>query len=253
MIEKLDLWLFCLLAILNSAFPSFLVGVSHKDSRIGLGTFPTPWFAWALSAGVLAVSSPLLDPSKTSPIPVCIPLCLSRLCGGGHGDFQWHWGMIWPAPLSGLHWWEDWHELNGLSGRVLGGSKHDSHCLFLHSVQLQQICLCHCCEASSIVSDTEHHTLLQQEEVALVNTLCSHSLQDWQTLLNESLPLNRQFCHCSVQFVLGNPYLDWHSTGFRISDQRTNLYQQACSGFCDLHFWTSVKEWMCGLSWGQPG
>ena len=40
--EKLDLWLFCLLAILDSAFPSFLAGVSHRDAGIGLSTFPTP-------------------------------------------------------------------------------------------------------------------------------------------------------------------------------------------------------------------
>ena len=30
-----------------------------------LDTFPTPWFAWALSAGLLVVSSPLPDPSQT--------------------------------------------------------------------------------------------------------------------------------------------------------------------------------------------
>ena len=82
------LWLFCLLAILGSAFPSFQAGVSLRDARIGLGTFPTPLFAWALSAGILAVLSPLLDPSKTCPVPVCIPLCLSQFHGVGCGDFE---------------------------------------------------------------------------------------------------------------------------------------------------------------------
>ena len=32
--EKLDLWLFSLLAILDSAFPSFLAGVSHEDDTM---------------------------------------------------------------------------------------------------------------------------------------------------------------------------------------------------------------------------
>ena len=37
--------LFCLLAILDSAFAGFLAGMSHRDTGISLGTFPTPWFA----------------------------------------------------------------------------------------------------------------------------------------------------------------------------------------------------------------
>ena len=43
--EAWSLTLFCLLAILDSAFPGFLAGVSRRDAGIGLGTFPTPWFA----------------------------------------------------------------------------------------------------------------------------------------------------------------------------------------------------------------
>ena len=70
--EELDLTLVCLLAILESAVPSFLAGVSRRDAGIGLGTFPTPWFASALPAGILAVLRPLLDPSKTCPVPLCI-------------------------------------------------------------------------------------------------------------------------------------------------------------------------------------
>ena len=60
---------FCLLAVLDSAFQSFLAGVSPRDAGIGLGTFPTPWFPWSLSAGILAVLGLLLDPSKTCPSP----------------------------------------------------------------------------------------------------------------------------------------------------------------------------------------
>ena len=41
--------LFCLLAILDSVFPSIQAGVFCRHTGIGLGTFPTPWFAWALS------------------------------------------------------------------------------------------------------------------------------------------------------------------------------------------------------------
>ena len=43
---------------------------------------------------VLCLTHPRLAP------PVCIPLWLSRLCGVGYGDFQWHWSMLWPVPLS---------------------------------------------------------------------------------------------------------------------------------------------------------
>ena len=99
--EKLDLWLFCLL------FPGFLAGVSHRDARISLDTFPTPWFAWAQSAGILAVLSPLLDPSKT---------CLfqsASLCVF-HGFMEWVVGIFYNTEVcfdllhfqSGLHWWE---------------------------------------------------------------------------------------------------------------------------------------------------
>ena len=61
--------------------------------------FPTPCFAWALSAGILAVLSPLLDSSKTCPVPVCVHLCLSWLCWVGCGIFLQHWSMLWPASL----------------------------------------------------------------------------------------------------------------------------------------------------------
>ena len=43
--EAWSLTLFCLLAILDSAFPGFLAGVSQKDAEISLGTFLTHWFA----------------------------------------------------------------------------------------------------------------------------------------------------------------------------------------------------------------
>ena len=41
--EEWSLNLFCLLAISDKAFLSFLAGVSHRDAGISLGTFPTPW------------------------------------------------------------------------------------------------------------------------------------------------------------------------------------------------------------------
>ena len=43
-----------------------------------------------LSAGILAILSPLLDPSKTCPVPVCNPLYLSRFRGVGCRKFRWH-------------------------------------------------------------------------------------------------------------------------------------------------------------------
>ena len=98
--EAWSLTLFRLLAILNTAFPCFLAGVSYRDAGSGLGPFPDLWFAWALSAGILAVLSPLLDPTKTCPVPVCILLCHSWLPGVGCENFRQHWSMLWPAPLS---------------------------------------------------------------------------------------------------------------------------------------------------------
>ena len=53
--EAWSLTPFYLLTILDTAFQSFLARVSHRDVGIGLGTFPTPWFAGVLSAGTLAV------------------------------------------------------------------------------------------------------------------------------------------------------------------------------------------------------
>ena len=98
--EAWSLTLFCLLVILESAFPWFLTGVSRGDTGIGLGTFLTPWFAWALSAGILAVLSPLLDPSKTCPVPVCFVEWVVGIFDGTEVCFDL------PHLLSGLHWWE---------------------------------------------------------------------------------------------------------------------------------------------------
>ena len=41
----------------QSAFSGFLAEVSHREVGIGLGTFPTPWFACALSAGNIEYSA----------------------------------------------------------------------------------------------------------------------------------------------------------------------------------------------------
>ena len=57
-----------MLAILDSSVQSVLAGISHRDGTIGLVTFPTASFACALSAGIFAVLSPLLDPSKTCSV-----------------------------------------------------------------------------------------------------------------------------------------------------------------------------------------
>ena len=47
--EAWSLTPFYLLTILDTAFQSFLARVSHRDVGIGLGTFPTPWFALAVT------------------------------------------------------------------------------------------------------------------------------------------------------------------------------------------------------------
>ena len=73
-ITNWEAWsLFCLLTILNSAFQNFLAGVSHRESV----WVPFPHLdLFELSAGILVVMIPLLDPSSTCPIQVCIPLLL---------------------------------------------------------------------------------------------------------------------------------------------------------------------------------
>ena len=47
--------------------------MSHREAGISLSTFPTPWFAWALSAGILAVlrfsAWPIQDLPRTSLHP----------------------------------------------------------------------------------------------------------------------------------------------------------------------------------------
>lgn len=65
----------------------------------------------------------LLDPSKTCPVPVCIPLCLSLASwlGGGAVCFD----LFHFLPGLDCHWLE-----------VLGGSQPDSLPQVLHSVQL---------------------------------------------------------------------------------------------------------------------
>ena len=119
------------------------------------------------------------DPPKTCPVPVCIPLCFSRLRGVDCGYFRWNWSMLWLASF--CVWftlvlaWTSWsqrvcpwwfrHDRTGWLGVkrkekrkkviYLGSSQYDPHCPFLHSVQLQQICLCHCYEAQCIVNDSE--------------------------------------------------------------------------------------------------
>ena len=90
----------CLPAILDSAFPSVPVGVSLRRAGIGLGTFPIPCFAWVLSASILAVLTPLLDPSMTCPVPVyCLFVSFMASWSVLGGDFLQHWSMLWPVPL----------------------------------------------------------------------------------------------------------------------------------------------------------
>ena len=86
--EKLNFWICFACLPFWQCLPKFLGrsvasrNSKSRDSELGLSTFPTPWFAWALSAGVLAVLIPVHDPSKMCHIPACISLCLSWLHGG---------------------------------------------------------------------------------------------------------------------------------------------------------------------------
>ena len=124
---------------LDSAFTSFLAGVSHshRDTRIGLGTFSTPWFAWALQLAylrywVLCLTHSRLDLSQSASLYVF------------HSLVEWIRGILNNTEvcfnvlhfLPHFHRWEVQHEPHGLNGCVLGGSQYDSHCLVLHSFQL---------------------------------------------------------------------------------------------------------------------
>lgn len=69
--KKLDLWM-CLPAAHSQQGPSKLSGRSASQRcQYSLKTFPTPWFASALSVGILAILTPLIGPLKTYTIPVC--------------------------------------------------------------------------------------------------------------------------------------------------------------------------------------
>ena len=111
--EKLDLWL-CF------AYSSFSTVIFHGFWQECLvETLGSVWVPFPL-LGLLELcqlaylqywSSPLLDPSKTCPVPVCITLCLSRLCGVGCGDIRRPWSMLWLTPpfvwfalVRGLAW-----------------------------------------------------------------------------------------------------------------------------------------------------
>lgn len=59
-----------LLAILDSAFQSFLAAGSHRGADVGSSTFPNPWFAGDLTAGIFALVTSLLNPFETRPVPV---------------------------------------------------------------------------------------------------------------------------------------------------------------------------------------
>ena len=92
--------LFCFLAILDSAFSSFLAGVlRHREAGIGLGVFPTPWY---LQYWVFCLTHPRLAPSQSAS------LCVF------HGFLRWVVGIFYGTEvcfdllyfLSGLHLWE---------------------------------------------------------------------------------------------------------------------------------------------------
>ena len=77
--EKLDLWLCFACWPFSTCFPKF--------SGISLGTFPTHWFTWALSAGILAdwvlcLTHPRLAPSQSAS------LCVF------HGFVEWVLGIF---------------------------------------------------------------------------------------------------------------------------------------------------------------
>ena len=131
-----EAWLFCLLPTHDSAFPGFLAGVSRRNAGIDLGTFPTPWFVWAVSWHNCSIESsawsiqdfprPRLHPfvsftaswsglwgfsTTLNYALTCFTFCL--VCIGGRFSMN----LV-------------------VSMGVLGGSEYDSHRLVLHSVQL---------------------------------------------------------------------------------------------------------------------
>ena len=88
------------LAILRSAFPSFLAGVSHRDAGIGFGTFPIPLVCLSSVSWHTCSFESSAWPIQNLPCPSLHPLVSSWLCGVGCGDVWQHWSILWPAPLS---------------------------------------------------------------------------------------------------------------------------------------------------------
>ena len=133
-----------------------------------------------------AALSHFLDLSKTCPVPVCC-LCVF------HGFMEW----IIPAGFSTalkytltcfsfcLLWFGGRSSTNRM---VSVGVSYVVPCLTLIAsfIALSSFCRFVCCIVlrPRPVGDTENHTLIQSELVALLNTFWSHSFKDWQAFLS---------------------------------------------------------------------
>ena len=87
---------FCLLAIVDSAFPKFS-GRSFSQRRRDQFGYLSHSLVCLSSVSWYTCSIKSSDPPKTCTVPVCIPLCFSRLRGVDCGYFRWNWSMLWLA------------------------------------------------------------------------------------------------------------------------------------------------------------
>ena len=178
--EKLDLWLF-----LNSGHSRLIVpsqvfwqkcliempeSVSMSFPLLGL-----------LDLCQLAYHSfeSLFWPIQGLLRPSLLPLCLSRLRGLGCEVFEVKYMLT--CFIFCLLCIGDRSSTNRMVSLVVPYST-----LIASFITLSSFCrfVCGIVLRPRPVSDTENHTLIQSESVALLHTFCSHSFTDWQAFLS---------------------------------------------------------------------
>ena len=114
-----------------------------------------------------------------------LPVYTSCLPIQHHGVDSWdsasHWDTLWLAPPYVLFPWIAGPVGSAWPRCVFCCSQNDSHSFVLHPVELQQFGPWQGCETLTIVNDTWHHTLIQQEQMKLFDAFCSHGFQHRQS------------------------------------------------------------------------
>ena len=187
--EKLGLWLFCLVAIVDGTFPSFLAGVSHRD--VGIGWVPVPLLGSlelcqlaCLQYWDLCLTRPRLAPSQ-------------------------------PASLCVFHSFLEWLV------RISNGTEVCIHCFHnppnpdnhYRMLNVHVIFLCVCIHTGDLMWTfcSLHRfwlwrSLLWEQSLAIM--WVAHPCGDhaWWSLIW----LPREFCHCAIPSLLTKLALHYH-------------------------------------------